>query len=236
MSGRGPVAAVLAALACAVLAAALAGCSVRPQEHPEPVEVGAPSRTATAPPSGSADVAVFFVRGSRLHEVARPAPERSAQAALDQLVVGPSSAEVVAGTRTALVPQRFAAGPDPERDPATVVVAATGDLASVSGGAQLLAVAQLVWTVTGAPGVQRVRFTIEGVPVEVPTDTGLSGDPVERSDYASVAPPAAPDPGTGTATGTGTGTTGPVAGAATDAPTTSTRLAPCWGPALPCSR
>jgi hypothetical protein len=37
--------------------------------------------------------------------------------------------------------------------------------------------------------VEAVRITADGSPVEVPTDDGLTAEPVGREDYASVATP-----------------------------------------------
>ncbi len=51
--------------------------------------------------------------------------------------------------------------------------------------------AQVVWTVTQFPQVDRVCFSLDGVFVEVPTDSGLSDESVSRADYVSVAPPPA---------------------------------------------
>jgi spore germination protein GerM len=60
-------------------------------------------------------------------------------------------------------------------------------LRELSGQEQLLAVAQLVCTLTSRPGVGRVGFTIDGAPVEVPRGDGsLTDEPVSRDDYASL--------------------------------------------------
>jgi hypothetical protein len=183
---------VLALLA--LLALVLTGCGVRAQDHPSPVEVAAPAASGRtgARTGGSAVVEVHFVRGPRLEAVPRPARELSPQAALELLVTGPDRGQVAAGIRTALAPQRLTVMPQAGAPAGTAVVAASRDFAGVSGNDQLLAVAQVVWTVTGVGGVQRVQVTVDGAPVEVPTDAGLSRGPVTRADYASVAPRAAP--------------------------------------------
>ncbi len=49
---------------------------------------------------------------------------------------------------------------------------------------QLLAVAQIVCTLTGRPGVGQVSFTLEGAPLAVPKGDGsLVTSPVARDDY-----------------------------------------------------
>jgi hypothetical protein len=73
-----------------------------------------------------------------------------------------------------------------------VTIGVAREFTEVAGGNQLLASAQVVFTVTGFPGVEAVRITADGSPVQVPTDDGLTAEPVGRDDYRSVA---APDPG-----------------------------------------
>ena len=76
------------------------------------------------------------------------------------------------------------------------------DFTSIAGDAQLLATAQLVWTITDSAPDVSVRITVDGRPIEVPTDAGLSRLPVRRSDYASVAPAEVRTPGAGTSSPT----------------------------------
>jgi hypothetical protein len=60
-------------------------------------------------------------------------------------------------------------------------------ISTLAGDEQLLAVAQLVCTLTGQPGVGPVSFTLEGAPVDVPRGDGsLTSAPVSRDDYADL--------------------------------------------------
>jgi spore germination protein GerM len=60
-------------------------------------------------------------------------------------------------------------------------------ITELGGDEQLLAVAQLVCTLTARPGVGPVSFTLEGAPVDVPTGDGsLTSGPVSRDDYADL--------------------------------------------------
>ena len=62
-------------------------------------------------------------------------------------------------------------------------------LTGVDGEEQMLALAQLVFTLTGLPGVNGVSFARDGRPVEVPTADGeLKRGPLRRQDFAAVAP------------------------------------------------
>lgn len=61
------------------------------------------------------------------------------------------------------------------------------DISSLGGDDQLLAVAQIVCTLTGRPGVGQVSFTLEGTHVDVPRGDGsLVADPLSRDDYSSL--------------------------------------------------
>jgi spore germination protein GerM len=54
---------------------------------------------------------------------------------------------------------------------------------------QLLAIAQLVCTLTGRPGVGQVSFTLDGAPVDVPRGDGsLTDRPVSRDVYRELLP------------------------------------------------
>lgn len=178
-------------LRTAVLAAVLVllvACGVEPQPRAEPFSVAPPTSSApTTEARGSADGVVYFLRGDRLHPVRRRLVSTRLDRLLQALAAGPTRGEVVDGVRTAVAPQYFA-GARSDQSSQVAVVSATGQLASIAGHDQLLAVAQLVWTVTEARGVSRVRLEIEGRRVEVPTDAGLTGYPVGREHFASVAP------------------------------------------------
>ncbi|SDQ63477.1 GerMN domain-containing protein [Quadrisphaera sp. DSM 44207] len=208
MSARGTPAApvpVLLGVLGALLGVLLGGCQVLPQQRP--VAVDLPSTTDPSVPGvdgGSQQVEVYLVRGDRLTPVVRRVRDSSAQTALSALVAGPTRAEVGSGLRTALPPQPLVVS-DPRPPAGTAVVTATEELSGLSGRSQLLAVGQLVWTLTGADGVQRLRVVVGDRSVELPTDDGLSPEAVARADYASVAPlellrpgaPAHPEPDRG---------------------------------------
>jgi hypothetical protein len=101
---------------------------------------------------------------------------------LDALFEGPSSAEVAVGLHTAIPPaaERLTA----RVRSGTAQVALHETFASLRGGEQVEALAQIVFTVTEIDTIRRVRFLLEGQPVEVPRADGtVSDDPVTRADY-----------------------------------------------------
>jgi spore germination protein GerM len=65
----------------------------------------------------------------------------------------------------------------------------SGDASNSGAEGQALGVAQIVYTLTGLPGIRRVRFVVDGQTSEVPRGDGtLSKQPVSRSDYPEVVP------------------------------------------------
>ena len=173
-----------------LLSVLLSACGVGTQSEPERISIAnsptAGGRATTN--AGGPEVTVYFVRGNRLHPVRRSVAWADLGTALDVLVMGPNRQEVVDGLRTALSPQEFDVPPPVPGDP-TVSIDVPREFTSVAGGNQLLAVAQLVWTVTEFPGIRRVRLTAGGAPLELPTDAGLTDASVSREDFLSVAAP-----------------------------------------------
>lgn len=147
---------------------------------------------ATSPPSATASpnvasLELFFVMDSRMVPIRRLAPGSSIEDALAGLVNGPSAAERSQGVRTALVGGVRLAETDRGAVP---VVDVAESVAQLEGEEQILALAQIVFTLTGMPGVRGVSFALAGREVEVPTGDGtLKAGPLRREDFAAVAPP-----------------------------------------------
>ena len=198
-----PARTVVAALVVVVAAGvAAAGCGIptedeatlaRPEDVPFDLLAEIPETTSTtsgSTPSGAsmAKATIFLVQGERLAPVERdvPAPA-SGEAVIEALSRGPTRSEAALGLRSALV------GNDVMRS-----IGISGGIASVDLGTgfpdivgrdQIMALAQIVSTVTGLPGVGRVAFTLEGVPVGVPRGDGaVTTESVSRDDYALLAP------------------------------------------------
>jgi Sporulation and spore germination len=166
----------------------MAGCGVQLEKSPDLVPTAeAPSTTATTgnDPAGS-QLIVYFVRGAELTPVQRRADSATATTAMALLVEGPTRPEAAGGLRTALPPEVVGVELDLADGFATVAV--SRGFAGITGGNQLLAVAQVVWTLTESPQVSAVRFAVDKTPVEVPTDSGLTERAVTRGDYLSVRP------------------------------------------------
>jgi len=181
----------------------LAGCgsddavSLGPPPRTGPSEINA-TPTGTSTVATSTSVEVWFASGER-----RVAERRThtptlgvAAAALEALLAGPTRAERASGVSTAV--------PAGTR---LLSVSINGGIATVdltseyqSGGGSFsmqVRLGQVVYTLTQFPTVKKVRFQLDGAPVNVFSGEGIVLDhPVGRSDYKELAPTAAPVAGT----------------------------------------
>lgn len=188
MTARGAAAIVLAVTV-------FAGCGIpiddqaRPlagDEIPASVPGAAPQPPA---PAGelSLSVEVFLLRDSRLAAVNRQVPAPlTADKAITEIGRGPTPLERSRGLRSALPGSVRLLGTVAHDVP---LIDVTESLAGVGGEEQILALAQLVFTLTGLPSVNGVSFARDGRQVEVPTGDGeLKRGPLRRQDFAAVAP------------------------------------------------
>jgi spore germination protein GerM len=173
-------------LSGALLVAALRGVPDDAQPRTLPAEEDA---AGTAPPvattARTVELVVYLVRADHLAPVARRVAERSPEAALAELESGPTAAESEAGLRSALVPGTSLGVVRQSGD--LIVVDLSRELTEAEPGEQVLAVAQVVWTVTSTGGVTRVSFTLQGRPIDAPgADGKLRAVPLRRADFASL--------------------------------------------------
>lgn len=189
MTARGVVALCL-------MLTAMVSCGIPVEDRARPLSdsqvpsslpnVVPPPTSRPADPS-VAPAELFFVRDSRLAPVAREASATpSVEETLAALIGGPTPVERSAGLRTALAgPVRLV-----EKEvPGVPVVDVAESFGQIGGEEEILALAQIVFTLTGVPGVDGVAFALSGRVVEVPTGDGtLKSEPLHRQDFAAVAP------------------------------------------------
>jgi spore germination protein GerM len=180
------------------LALWVAGCGVPVDGEPRAipsseVPYGLAERTpAPTAPSAVAPVETpsqLFLVGAdevlvaRPREVAGATPDDRLADLLAQLEAGPTATEREEQLSTLLPPEVRLALIGLSRGTATIDLALPEG--SPSGGAGRRAVAQLVLTATSLRGVDAVRLTIGGEPVEAPLPTGeLTSAPLTAADYA----------------------------------------------------
>jgi len=149
-----------------VAVSVLGGCGIERDE------------TVDAP---TTELSVFFVRGEKLYAVTRRVEGPSA--AIRVLLAGTSADESAAGIATAIPEGSTLRGLSIVGSLATVDLSSTFD----DGGGSLsmqLRVAQIVYTLTEFPIVERVQFRIDGAPVAAIGGEGVVVDPpVDRENF-----------------------------------------------------
>ncbi len=190
------------AATAAALAAGAAACGVSGQSEPVRLDadrvpfelVGPTGTTTTAPVAEGTDERVvtrIFLLDPNDLLVARertvPAP-LTPGAALRALRAGPDPTERRAGITTALpaeIPVQFLGARDGVARVRLSPAFTDGSVRRQAG-----ALAEIVYTLTDLPGIERVSFLVDEEVVEVPRGDGsLTADPVGRADYARFAPP-----------------------------------------------
>ncbi len=191
MIRRGPIRmAVLCLLA-------LAACGVPADSSPRaipsddvPFDLLEPGETVpvttTTPVAGT--VTVFLVSGERLAGADRSSPvPPTPEWALGALLAGPTPEEAAQGLRTAIGTALALAAPG--KDGNLVEIELGPSFTAAGGAEQILAIAQVVYTMTAFPQVSGVTFTLNEKAVEVPRGDGtLTGAPLGRDAFPAVAP------------------------------------------------
>lgn len=161
-----------------------------PAELPDDI-YARPTPSPTAAPEF--EIRLWFVLDGRLVPVTRSTPrtESRAESALRALMSGPTAEEEASGLRTAI-----------PRDAELLELTVRDGVASVDLSKEfelsadqrvlLQRVGQVVYTLTGAPGVGRVRFLIDGEPASVLGEDGAAHEEVGRSDYSGLTQTPAP--------------------------------------------
>lgn len=128
-------------------------------------------------------VSLYLVDEGVIVPVTRDLPEPVDEVAvLESLLDGTTDPEERRGLRTSIpVGTRVL---DAERNGSTVRLDLSSDFAAVGGEEELLAVAQVVLSVTAVEEVDSVVFELEGVQTDVPLPGGvLTAEPVTGSQY-----------------------------------------------------
>jgi spore germination protein GerM len=183
------------ALLTATLVLGAAACGLPTASSPERIDpasvpyglLASPSVAPATPVAGPATT-VYLVDGDRL----MPAPRRVTglnvpAEALRALLEGPTPSESAAGLVSDIPTQTRLISLDLNGTVAAVDL--SNDFGTTGGSQQVLAVAQIVYTLTASKYINTVAFSLAGKPIEVPDGSGsLSTAPRSRSDYKKEAP------------------------------------------------
>ncbi len=163
-----------------------------PSAQPSASPTGKPPATPTpaATPAGTTTVKAYLLLGEHLVPVARVVPKTQAvaRAAIEQLLLGPTNAEAKAGIGSTIPEGVLLLGITIRDGLATIDLSrefeSGGGTASMTGR-----LAQVVYTLTQFPSVDRVSFELDGEPVTVFSGEGIILDaPSSRDDYLSSLP------------------------------------------------
>ena len=136
---------------------------------------------------GQRDATIFLVRGNRLEPVRRVLQRSDGAELLRALFGGPADEERRLGIRSAIP-----TGVTPvqvTRTGSVAVVEAPEQITRSEGEDQVLAVAQIVYTLTASDGVRSVQLTRSGAPTAAPSGDGrLVTRPLTRADFIERAP------------------------------------------------
>ncbi len=157
-----------------------------------PQATTAPHGGTSTPAVSTQSVTVFLLRGEHLVAVHRSVPVTSgavATAAMTSLLAGPTAAERAAGMSTTVPAGTTLRGVSVANGTATVDLSKTYE--SGGGSMSVMArLAQVVYTMTQFPTVQRVVFRLDGTPVTVFSGEGVIIDhPATRSQFTDLLPP-----------------------------------------------
>lgn len=170
------------------------GCGVPIEEQATSVAIDQvpeglrPTDTTTPEePVASELVDIWLVRDDELvttrHLIEAPA---TAQAALTELLAGPTSAEQERSLRSAIPDASVVIDVELLRGVATVDLSPS--FSDIPAQDQVFAVGQIVLTMTDLRGVGRVRFVVDDAQIAVPLPSGdTSEDTVSREDYLAMA-------------------------------------------------
>jgi Sporulation and spore germination len=166
-----------------------------------PYGLATPSPTPSASPSADPqlDPSRIFLVGEDDVLVARPRETEgsSRRERLEQLLTalaeGPTGPERSEQLSTALSPEVQLSLAELSDGAATIDI--DGPAEAPSGWASRRAVAQIVLTATSVPGVDAVRLTLSGAPVEAPLPSGeLTSEALTAADYAALLVPVTSQP------------------------------------------
>ena len=161
-----------------------------PAETPPGTETDPGGETGQSEPNEMFTYEVWFTKGESLFVVHRTEPKVPAVAtmAMGSLLEGPTASEAASGVGSEIPDDTTLLGVTVENGIATVDLSAEYE----SGGGSLsmmMRLAQVTYTLTQFPTVQKVSFELDGQPVEVFSGEGIVLDePVDRDDYEEMLP------------------------------------------------
>ena len=172
-------------IAAAAVVVAAAGCSIGTDSEPRALAVSTTTTSApAAPTSGGASAQLWYLRDGSLVPAAVSLPDHTVSTTIGALF-DTTDAAVKSQKLTSSVPIDTELS-SVDLNEGTLTVDLSKEFDNVVGPSRQLAIAQIVLTATEFPNVSRVRFKVDGKPVQVATPTRGDATTVTACDYASL--------------------------------------------------
>jgi spore germination protein GerM len=180
--------AAVLALVVAVAATTSAACSISPDDEPRALTVSTTTSTLpTTPTSGGASAVLWYLRDGHLVPVSLSLPNRQVQTVVEALFEPPEPGQDRFDLTTSVpIDTRLTQF---DLDSGTLTLDLSEEFDNVVGPSRQLAIAQIVMTASEFGSVERVRFRVDGDPIQVATPTRGDATTVTACDYASLLPP-----------------------------------------------
>jgi len=175
-----------------ILASGLVGCAVGAEEQAHRLDLQVDAGVLTARNGGTDEpdpnaiaLSVYLVRDNRLVHMTRELANPNSSlidAVITDAIAGPTPAEARSGIWSAIPPGTSLLGTSVEDGVAEIDL--SSDFAAIGGTDEVLAVAQIVWSVTALSEVDTVVLLLDGSPTSAPRADGvLVSGPLDEDDY-----------------------------------------------------
>ncbi len=172
----------LALLAAACLASATS-CGISADAEPRALQVTTTtSTTPTSEPVGDQTSDIYMVTNSALVPIIRRVPARNPTEVMNSLLIPPDETE--GDSLSSSIPAATKLLEIRRREDGLVEVDLSADFEDVQGDARVLALGQIVMSLTDLAGVERVQFFVEGEPLQVFSEERGDVEVVSACDYA----------------------------------------------------
>jgi hypothetical protein len=170
--------------------AALGGCGLPTDDEPQAISPGnlpdsllEPSSTTTPEAVGRFPADLWWIDVDVLADRTQNVPDLQPFTVISTLLAGntPSDVQTSIPSGTELL--------GATEDQGVLTLDLSDEIATIQGEELKRALAQIVWTATEFPNIDRVQFLVNGEELAVITDEGTVTAPVNRFDFRSLQPP-----------------------------------------------
>lgn len=177
----------------AALASLATSCGIEAESEPRALPVSTTTTTVvTTEPRGDQEAEIYMVKDNSLIPITRRLPANTPREVMSSLLVPPRGGEGqgLSSSIPAATKMLDISGPED----GLVEIDLSDDFEDVQAEARVLALGQIVMSQTLLPGVQRIRFLVDGEPLSIFSPERGDVKTVDACDYAkNLADPEAED-------------------------------------------